>query len=136
MKRTPLHRRTSLPRQGTPLPRRTPLRYMSRKRSKQQRERAKMVTRELWKRELCEAGARIYQYRVKTYGQAEADLLNERYARCLGLAVELHEPLTRARGGSILDPANTVAICRSCHRWIHDNPKAATDVGLLESHGA
>ena len=106
---------------------------MSRKRSRQQRERAQMVTRELWKRELCEAGARIYQYRVKTYGQVEADLLNERYARCNGLAVELHEPLTRARGGSIVDPANTVAICRSCHRWVHDNPEAATQVGLLES---
>jgi len=47
--------------------------------------------------------------------------------------VDLHEPLTRARGGSILDPANTVAVCRSCHDWIHDNPTAATDLGLLRS---
>jgi len=41
--------------------------------------------------------------------------------------------LTRARGGSILDPANTVAVCRSCHDWIHDNPTAAADLGLLRS---
>ena len=135
MKRTPLRRLTPL-RSGGPLRRKTRLRARSRKQSEQYRERAKMVTRELWKRELCEAGARIYQYRVRTYGQAQADLLNERYARCNGLAVELHEPLTRARGGSILDPANTVAICRSCHRWVHDNPEAATKAGLLESSGA
>jgi len=126
VKRTPLKR-------GGPLARRTPLRAMSRKRSKQQRERAIMVRSELGRRELCEAGARIYQYRVETYGQAEADLLNERYARCNGLAVELHEPLTRARGGSILDPANTVAICRSCHDWVHDHPEAATKIGLLRT---
>ena len=78
-----------------------------------------MVAEELAKRELCEAGARI------THAGHDA--------RCGGLAIELHEPLTRARGGSILDPANTVAVCRSCHDWIHVNPAAATDLGLLRS---
>ena len=118
MKRVSLRRTTPL-RRGGPLARRTPLRARSRKRSKQQWERARMVRRELWKRELCEAGA------VITHAGHNA--------RCQGVAVELHEPLTRARGGSILDPANTVAICRSCHDWIHVNPAAATDLGLLRS---
>ena len=132
MKRTPLRRKTPL-RAKSGLKRKTRLRSMSPKRQRDQRTRSEMVREELAKRELCEAGARIYQYRVRTYGQAHADLLNARYARCNGLAVELHEPLTRARGGSILDPANTIAICRSCHMWIHDNPEAATSISLLEA---
>jgi len=111
MKRSPLRR-------GKPPERRTPLRQVSAKRTKVQRLRRAMVAEELAKRELCEAGARI------THAGHNA--------RCNGLAIELHEPLTRARGGSILDPANTVAICRSCHDWIHANPAAATSVGLLE----
>ena len=112
MKRTPMRR-------GNPPERRTPLRQVSTKRTKEQRLRRVMVAEELAKRELCEAGA------VITHAGHNA--------RCNGLAIELHEPLTRARGGSILDPANTVAICRSCHDWIHVNPEAATDLGLLRS---
>lgn len=50
---------------------------------------------------------------------------------CTGIAVDVHEPLTRARGGSILDPANTVTACRPCHDWTHDHPKEAADLGLL-----
>ena len=118
MKRVPLRRTTPLKR-GGPLPRRTPLRAMSRKRRKVQVLRREMVRDELARRELCEAAAVIRQAGYQP--------------RCQGLAVELHEPLTRARGGSILDPANTVAICRSCHDWIHVNPAAATDLGLLRS---
>ena len=129
MKRSPLRR-------GGPLKRRTPLRQMSRKRSKQQRLRRVMVQEELGKRELCEAGVIIRQWRLATYGQEYANRLNVYAHRCNGLAIELHEPLTRARGGSILDPANTVAICRPCHDWVHAHPTAATAVGLLQStHG-
>ena len=103
----------------TPLKRKTRLRSVSPKRAKAQRLRRTMVAEELATRELCEAGARITQ--------AGYD------ARCHGLAVELHEPLTRARGGPVLDPVNTVAICRSCHDWFHVNPAAATGLGLLVS---
>ena len=99
---------------------RTPLRRVSKKRAKEQRRRRQFVAEELARRELCEAGAVIY--------------LQGKQARCSGLAVELHEPLTRARGGSILDPDNTVAICRNCHRWIHEHPEAATELGLLQSN--
>ena len=112
MKRSPLRR-------GRPPTRRTPLRQVSPKRARRERLRREMVRSELARRELCEAGV------VITHAGHNA--------RCHGLAVELHEPLTRARGGSILDPANTVAICRSCHDWIHVNPAAATNLGLLRS---
>lgn len=50
---------------------------------------------------------------------------------CTGRAVDVHEPLTRARGGSIVDPDNMVAVCRVCHDWIHANPVEATELGWL-----
>ena len=50
---------------------------------------------------------------------------------CYGRAVHLHEPLTRARGGSITEPANLVPVCSWCHRQIHDHPEEATRRGLL-----
>jgi hypothetical protein len=51
-------------------------------------------------------------------------------------SVDCHEPLTRARGGSVLDESNTVAVCRGpgscdCHGFLHDNPTWATEHGLL-----
>ncbi len=45
--------------------------------------------------------------------------------------VDLHEPWTRARGGPLNDPRNTMGTCRACHDWIHDNPEMATVRGLL-----
>lgn len=54
---------------------------------------------------------------------------------CRGVADDVHEPLTRARGGSILDPANALAVCRPCHDWIHANPAEATALGLLRPSG-
>lgn len=52
---------------------------------------------------------------------------------CNGRATEVHEPLTRARGGSITDPANMVPLSRECHRWLHAHPLIATDAGLLRN---
>lgn len=52
---------------------------------------------------------------------------------CTGWAVHVHEPLTRARGGSITDPANAVATCWWCHAMIHDHPEEATARGWLRS---
>ena len=54
-------------------------------------------------------------------------------AGCFGRAVDVHEPLTRARGGSILDPANAMAVCRRCHEQIHGHPREATERGFLIS---
>jgi hypothetical protein len=56
---------------------------------------------------------------------------HEAAQQCYGLASEVHEPLTRARGGSTTDPANALTVCPPCHRWIHDNPADATALGLL-----
>ena len=40
-------------------------------------------------------------------------------------STDIHEVVSRARGGSILDPANLVALCRQCHSFITQNPLVA-----------
>jgi hypothetical protein len=54
---------------------------------------------------------------------------------CQRPATDLHEPLSRARGGSITDPANAVPLARECHDEITFRPESelqwAYDAGLL-----
>lgn len=61
----------------------------------------------------------------------------EHYPSCQRCEVqrstEVHEILSRARGGSILDKNNCVALCRSCHHWITTNPLAAAAQGWLKN---
>lgn len=47
-------------------------------------------------------------------------------------AVDVHERLSRARGGSILDPdqAHMITACRACHDWITREPQAAEAMRL------
>jgi hypothetical protein len=49
---------------------------------------------------------------------------------------DVHELLTRGRGGSITDEANCVALCRGCHDWIHLHPAQAEVDGWLISRWA
>jgi hypothetical protein len=65
----------------------------------------------------CEAGPRI----------AAAGLPSP----CTGLSVDVHEVKTRGRGGSILDPANLLAVCRRCHDWIDVHQDESHALGLL-----
>ena len=125
MKRTPLERRT-------PLVRRTRLRPVSNRRQRQARQRSAFVAEQLAKRPDCEVGRMIGAYRIDTYGAQYGGRLIREFYPCAGRSVDIHEPLTRARGGSILDVANTVAVCRGCHDWIHDHPQGATALGLLK----
>jgi hypothetical protein len=47
-------------------------------------------------------------------------------------ATAIHEPLTRARGGSILDEKNCVPICAPCHMRVHEDRDGwATAAGWL-----
>lgn len=51
---------------------------------------------------------------------------------CTERATDPHEPLTRARGGDILDRSNIRLLCREHHREIHDTePSWAYDLGFL-----
>ena len=48
-------------------------------------------------------------------------------------ATEVHEILSRARGGSILDKSNCAALCHQCHFWITTHPVQAKAEGWLKN---
>lgn len=109
---TPLQRRTPFA-TVIPLQRRTTLHPASAKTRRRNTARAVLVAEELARRTECEA------------------IWDPPGDGCTIRTVHLHEPLTRARGGDILDPANTVAVCAYCHSAIHDNPAVAVARGLM-----
>lgn len=52
------------------------------------------------------------------------------YPHCNRFADDAHELLSRARGGSITDPANVVPLCRSHHDHVTQHPVEAEALGL------
>jgi len=50
---------------------------------------------------------------------------------CSHHATDVHELKTRARGGSILEMSNCIALCRSCHSWITEHPAWASAHGFM-----
>lgn len=103
MKRTPLTRKTPMPRSGVSLRARSPRMvrlYVGRRR---------LVADLLAARPFCEV---------------RWDHL------CAVTAVEVDERLSRAQGGSILDPDNCQPTCRPCHEAKHANPGEAVRRGL------
>jgi hypothetical protein len=113
----PPERRTPLKRGGQ-LPRRTPIRPVSVRRAAENRLRAAMI-------------GRLYPGRVA--------LCAVNAPGCAQLADDIHEPLTRARGGSITDEANQLPACRHCHDVLTFAPESelgwAYDRGLLRHSG-
>ena len=104
---------------------------MSKKRQRVQAQRREFVRNELEYRQWCEAGPHITRHlRAQLTESMKRSVKGKTI--CDGRAVDIHEPLTRARGGSILETENSMAVCRSCHTWIHDNPENATKLGLLK----
>ena len=97
---------TSLP---EPPKARTPLPPVSKKRATEQRQRTRMLRETFGPDPVC--------------------------ARCGKPADDAHELLSRARGGSIIDPANIVPLCRADHRWITEHPAQAQAEGWLRSAG-
>ena len=110
---TPLQRRTSLQARkpltaSTPMRRGNPLPQVSKKRARQIRERRTMLQAKYPGITLCEVPF------------------------CNRVADDAHEPLTRARGGSITDPGNVKAVCRPHHDEItFEEPEWAYDLGFL-----
>ncbi len=113
-----------------PIQRKTPLRKVSKKRASIQGQRRKLVQEQLAVRPQCEAGPVILADEVKRFGVA---FVRERSKtdRCYGRSTDIHEPLQRSAGGSILDVENTISVCRRCHDWIHSFPEYAVELGLL-----
>ena len=81
------------------------MRFRSRKREAMYRQRRPLVAALLAERPICER-----------CGTNPSD--------------DVHEVVSRARGGSILDRSNLVCLCRSCHTWLTDHPAAAVDEGF------
>ena len=50
---------------------------------------------------------------------------------CSGIPTDVHEIKTRARGGSITDPDNCLALCRGCHTFITEHPAWALEHGFV-----
>ena len=90
---------------------RGPLRPVSAKRSAENRQRRKMATATFGEHPPCSRPG------------------------CGRMADDLHEPLTRARGGSVSDPANARPLCRACHDEVTFAPESelgwAYECGLL-----
>jgi 5-methylcytosine-specific restriction endonuclease McrA len=105
-----LQARTGLERKSAAM-RRVPLRSVSDKRRAENRERAAMLRQMFPEPVLCARPG------------------------CTRLAQDAHEPLTRARGGSITDPENVRGLCRPCHDEVTFRPESelgwAYDCGLL-----
>lgn len=54
--------------------------------------------------------------------------------RCLSdRSQDIHELKSRARGGSITEIENLVALCRKCHQFVTENPKIAKEQGWLKN---
>ena len=105
--KTPLERTSPL-RNTTGLARVTRLRPVSAERRVENRERRKVV--------------------YATFGDAPLCAVPS----CVRLADDVHEPLTRGRGGSITDPENMAPLCRPHHTEITDTePAWAYALGLL-----
>lgn len=132
-RRTPLVARTPLGR-GKPLGRHArletrstldrggPLRQVSAKRARENRERAAMVAGMFPERPLCVVYV-LSQHRPGV-------IPDEVISRCGRWADDVHEPQFRSRLGSAVDPANMVALCRGCHDWVHDHSLDAGELGL------
>jgi len=66
--------------------------------------------------------------RQRSRGRCEA----ARYAAgCTQAATDVHHRKRRRDGGHAI--ANLVDLCRACHRWAHDHPAEARDLGLIVS---
>lgn len=58
------------------------------------------------------------------------------WSRCDRDSVDVHELLARSAGGSIVEDANVIAVCRTCHDWIGNHPQEALAIGLRRSRYA
>ena len=73
----------------------------------------------------------VYDASQRTPGPIPDEVIS----RCGRWADDVHEPLTRARGGSITDPDNAFPLCRPHHDEVTFRPESelqwAYDLGIL-----
>lgn len=52
---------------------------------------------------------------------------------CTPWQLDVHEVLTRGRGGSPYDASNAILLCRNHHRWITEHPIEARAGGFVRN---
>lgn len=57
-----------------------------------------------------------------------------RWPACEVIPVHVHEKLPLKEQGQRVDYRSLLAVCATCHHWIHTNPHMAKDIDLLWSH--
>lgn len=71
------------------------------------------------------------------YNKLRKEFLNEhplcqaKMRGCTHQATDVHHK--RGRGKYYLDTSSWLAVCRSCHEWIHRNTADAIELGFVES---
>lgn len=126
-----LTRKTPL--KPSPIKRRTKrLPWRSAKRKGIADERRELVARLLSDRPTCEAMSHL-RLIVRDLGDEDQRIVVDAMRACSIRSTEVHEVLSRARGGSILDESNCLSLCHNCHAWVTTHPWLATKAGLLKS---
>lgn len=119
-RKKPLQNKTPL--KAKSVPKQTkPINKRSKKMQAVYDERRPFVEKILRERPLCEA------CRVFAVHDNKASFNNH-------MSRDVHEIIRRSQGGSILDEANVLAVCRPCHIRIGNYPQLAFDLGLAK-HG-
>ncbi len=114
------------------LPKRRPLPLRSAKKIAADRERAAVVARLREERIGCEGMRHLREAAHKASGKdQEAFIAALRACQPTQRVLEPHEPLKRSRGGSTTDPDAIQMLCSPCHRWTEEEPRLATEAGLL-----
>ncbi len=71
--------------------------------------------------------------KMKIYAKLRKEFLAQHKACCVivdGVATEIHH--AKGRGKYLLDTSTWLAVSREGHRWIHENPSEAENLGLLD----
>lgn len=111
---------------------RKPLPFRSAKRAAIADERRAFVARILSERPQCEA-RNFLRPIVSGLDGIDQDRVVAALRGCTWRSTEVHEMLSRARGGSIVDDSLACALCHTCHRWVTTEPRLATMAGLQRS---
>lgn len=125
-------------RQGpAPAKQRKPMRMRSAKKEKEYAGsggRRAVVAGLLEARPKCQAGVLIGTRLLNDMGAVPRTAAEAATAaRCTVRTKHVHEVLRRSAGGSILDKDNLLALCETCHRFCHEHPRIARELGLLVS---
>lgn len=111
---------------------RKPLPFRSAKRAAIADERKAFVARILRERPQCES-RHFLRPIVGTLTGVDQDRVLAALRGCTWQSTEVHELLSRARGGSIVDDSNTASLCHTCHAWVTTEPRLAKLAGLQRS---